>query len=232
MKRRGALTPAALREMRMSMGLLVTNIPMTLVMGAVWGGIYVSAHYFAWLRIETNALTIVLAFLAADLSYYWEHRCAHRVPWLWRTYHAQHHSSAAYTIATAYRVSFVNQFLAPAFYIPWILLGFSPVLMIGFALVCFHYQAWVHTEMIGRLGILDRIVNTPANHRMHHSTTPEHHDRNFGAVLLVWDRIFDSYAEPGTVAGYGIAGEVPPATAWEVYTGPWRSTWRKTREHA
>jgi sterol desaturase/sphingolipid hydroxylase (fatty acid hydroxylase superfamily) len=223
MKRRGTLTAQAKREMALSLSLLATNVPTTILLGGVWGAIYVAADHAAPVHLEGSPLTIVLAFLAADLSYYWEHRCAHLVPWLWRTYHAQHHSSPAYTVATAYRVSFLNQLLSPAFYIPWILLGMSPLLILGFQLACFHYQAWLHTEMIGPLGAWDRIFNTPANHRVHHSKADAHRDRNFGAVLMIWDRLFGTYAPPAPELTYGIAGESPPRSAWEIHCKPWRS---------
>jgi sterol desaturase/sphingolipid hydroxylase (fatty acid hydroxylase superfamily) len=76
-------------------------------------------------------------------------------------YHAMHHGSDAFTVATAYRVSFINQFVAPIFYLPCLLAGFNPLLIVTLQLLNVHYQAWVHTELIGRLGIIDRIVNTP-----------------------------------------------------------------------
>jgi sterol desaturase/sphingolipid hydroxylase (fatty acid hydroxylase superfamily) len=223
MKRTGTLTPQAKREMALSLSLLVTNVPTTMLLGGVWAALYVAAHEVAPLRLASNPFTIALAFLAADLGYYWEHRCAHLVPWLWRTYHAQHHSSPAYTVATAYRVSFLNQLLSPAFYLPWVLLGLSPLLILGFQLACFHYQAWLHTEMIGPLGAWDHVFNTPANHRVHHSTAEAHRDRNFGAVLMIWDRLFGSYAPPAPALSYGIAGEAPPRNAWEVHSKPWWS---------
>lgn len=221
LRRRGALTPEARREMRLSLSLVPPNVAVSLLAGGVWSGVFFAAsaraawHWQSWLAIPA-------AFIACDLSYYWEHRCAHRVPTLWRLYHAAHHSSPAYTAATAYRVSFLNQLLAPAFYLPWVLLGISPVLVLGFQLACFHYQSWLHTEAIGPLRALDPWLNTPANHRVHHSTAEAHVDRNFGAVLMVWDRLFGTYAAPAPALRYGIRGEAPPRCWWEIYSLPWR----------
>jgi sterol desaturase/sphingolipid hydroxylase (fatty acid hydroxylase superfamily) len=227
MKRRGTLTPPARREMAMSLGMLLPNVPATLLLSAAWAAIYLSAWRLAPLHLDAGPLEFLLAFVAADLSYYWEHRCAHKVALLWRAYHAPHHSSPAYTVATAYRVCFLNQLLAPAFYVPWILLGLSPLAILGFQLGCFHYQAWLHTEMIGSLGAWDRYFNTPANHRVHHSTDDAHRDRNFGAVLMIWDRLFGTYAMPAPALSYGIAGEVPPRSVWQIHVNPWRDTNRK-----
>lgn len=222
LRARKALSPAAKREMRLSLTLLPPNVLVSVLASPGWLVLFMEAEKLAPLHFEINPLTVVLAFLLADLTYYWEHRCAHRLSWLWSLYHAQHHSSPAYTVATAYRVSFVNQFFAPAFYLPMVLVGVPPLLVLGFQLVCFHYQAWLHTEMFERLGWLDHIFNTPANHRIHHSIDPRHRDRNFAAVLMIWDRVFGSYAAPEPSLVYGIPNALAPQTMFGIYSNPWR----------
>jgi sterol desaturase/sphingolipid hydroxylase (fatty acid hydroxylase superfamily) len=170
-----------------------------------------------------NAWTLLSAFVAADCCYYWEHRCAHRSRLLWTLYHAVHHGSAAFTVATAYRVSFINQFAAPIFYLPCLLAGFDPVLIATLQILNIHYQAWVHTELIGRLGIIDRIFNTPANHRMHHSAASRRDGANFAGILSVWDRLFGTYAPPEPVHAYGIAGVTAPHNLLDMYAAPFRA---------
>lgn len=224
MRRRGTLTRDRRREMWLSLSPLPLNIIVTLAMAGLWAAIYTQAHAFAAWQIPVNAPSVLCALLAVDLGYYWEHRCAHRLRWLWGLYHAIHHSSADYTIATAYRVSFINQVLSPAFYLPLILLGFSPLLVVALQLLAFHYQAWLHTEMIGSMGWLDRWFNTPAAHRVHHSTALEHQDRNLGAITLIWDRCFGTFAIAHKPVEYGIRHVAPPRTAWRMYTDPW-SRW-------
>jgi len=105
-------------------------------------------------------------------------------------------------------------------------IGLPALLVIGFQLACFHYQAWLHTESIGPLRGFDSWLNTPANHRIHHSTAARHADRNMGAVLMVWDRIFGTYATPEPNLSYGIAGAEAPRRWWEIYVQPWRSARR------
>jgi len=218
----GRLQRANVKKMLQSLSPLPPNIVVSALMVPVWAQIYATASARAPMELPIGAATILLAFLAADLSYYWEHRCAHRVRPLWGLYHAIHHSSDAYTVATAYRVSFLNQLLAPAFYVPWILLGFEPLLIIGFQLLAFHYQAWLHTELIHRIPCLDAWLNTPANHRMHHSRADRHRDVNLGAILMIWDRLFGTYARPEDNLEYGIPGVAPPRSYLAVYTEPWR----------
>ena len=221
--RRRQLDRPTVRKMLLSLSPLPPTALVSVLMAPVWAALYVGASRFAVLDIPVGAGSVVVALFAADLSYYWEHRCAHRVRVLWGLYHAIHHSCDAYTVATAYRVSFLNQFLAPAFYLPWVLLGLDPILVVGFQLLAFHYQAWLHTETIGPLGPLERWINTPANHRMHHSRAAEHRDVNLGALLMIWDRLFGTYAQPQAGIRHGIPGVEPPDSVLALYTDPWRA---------
>ncbi len=227
MRASGRLTPQRRVEMGLSLSLVPPNLLVSVLAGGLWAAIFLAAEAHAWRPFEFGLVTALAAFVACDFSYYWEHRCAHRVPLLWRMYHAAHHSSPDYTVATAYRVSFLNQALSPAFYLPWVLLGFPAVLVLGFQLACFHYQAWLHTELVGPLKAFDPWLNTPANHRIHHSTAARHTDRNMGAVLMIWDRMFGTYAPPEADLHYGIAGREPPRRWWEIYMQPGRAPARR-----
>ena len=229
MRATGRLTARARREMGLSLSLVPPNVLVSIFAGGAWAAIFLAAESRAPWPLKLGPTTAIAAFVAADFSYYWEHRCAHRVGLLWRLYHAAHHSSPGYTVATAYRVSFLNQALSPAFYLPWVLLGFPAILVLAFQLTCFHYQAWLHTESIGRLKALDPWLNTPANHRIHHSTADRHQDRNMGAVLMIWDRLFGTYAEPEPALAYGIAGSEAPRRWWEIYAQPWRAAARRAK---
>lgn len=218
----GRLNRSALREMGLSLSPLLPNAAFTLLTSGIWAALYVTAHELAWVQWPVTAGFALIALVAVDFSYYWEHRVAHKLPLLWKLYHAAHHSSPAYTVATAYRVSFLSQLLAPAFYLPWVWLGLHPLLVLAMQLFAFHWQAWLHTEWIGSLGWLDRWFNTPAAHRVHHSTAEQHRDRNLGAISLLWDRLFGTYAAPASNLHYGIDGCEPPRSAMGIYLDPWR----------
>ena len=223
MWRERRLTRAAWREMGLSLSLVPPNAAFALLTAGVWSSLFLQAQRLAPWTLPVGWVTAVMAFVAVDFSYYWEHRCAHRLRPLWNLYHAAHHSSPDYTVATAYRVSFLNQILAPAFYLPWVLLGFHPLLIVSLQLIAFHYQAWLHTEWIGPLGVVDRWLNTPAAHRLHHSAALEHRDRNLGAITLAWDRLFGTFASAESIERYGIAGAETPRSVVDVYLQPWRS---------
>jgi len=223
MRRRGRLSRAAVREMLMSLSSLPPNVLVSIALSGWWIFVYETASRFAFARLDTSILLLAPAALLADLCYYVEHRAAHRVTVLWKLYHAVHHSSPDYTVATAYRVSFVNQLVAPLFYVPCVLAGFEPVLVFALQVFTIHYQAWVHTRAIGRLPFADAFLNTPANHRMHHDAEMSSRGVNFGGIFVIWDRLFGTYAAPRRVRAFGIAGEPPPANWRELYTAPFDS---------
>jgi sterol desaturase/sphingolipid hydroxylase (fatty acid hydroxylase superfamily) len=220
MRRRGRLTRAALREMFMSLSPLPPNVLVSIALSGWWVFVYSEAARFAIAPVTTSLAMLLPALLLADLCYYIEHRTAHRLRPLWMLYHAMHHSSPDYTVATAYRVSFVNQFVAPLFYLPCVLAGFEPLLVVGMQVFTIHYQAWVHTRAIGRLPLLDAFLNTPANHRMHHDISMPVQGVNFGGIFVIWDRLFGTYVEPREVEAFGIAGREPPGNWRELYTRP------------
>jgi sterol desaturase/sphingolipid hydroxylase (fatty acid hydroxylase superfamily) len=215
-------TTAVRRNMKLSLSALGPNVLMFLAIAPFWAVVYFQVAEWAPRTIDVTALSIAAAFIGCDLSYYVEHRCGHRVRFLWRLHHGTHHHSDLYNIPLAYRVSFLTQITTPVFYIPWLLLGFHPLLIVGFQVFVLHYQAWIHTETIGRLGFLDLLINTPAVHRMHHSRDPQHRAVNLGGVTMLWDHLFRSYCPPREHVDYGVSGAPPTTTYAGIYLDPWR----------
>lgn len=210
-------------NVRISLSAIAPNVLIYLVIAPWWALVYQQVAALTSRSLPMTVATLALAFVACDLSYYVEHRVAHKVRILWRMYHGTHHTSDVYNIPLAYRVNFINQFFSPLFYIPWLLLGLHPLVVLGFQLFVFHYQAWIHTESIGQLGILDRLINTPGNHRMHHSSDPAHQAVNLGGVTMLWDHLFRTYCPPQSYVSYGIANVPPTKTYLGIYLDPWRN---------
>lgn len=172
-----------------------------LLMAPLWAVLYQIIGNHSLFHWEYSWAAIPFAFIACDFSYYCEHRLAHKSTFLWRLYHGTHHTGTSYNIPLAYRVNGLNQLIAPLFYLPWVLLGVEPLLVISFQLIVFHYQAWLHTESIDRLPTFDFLMNSPANHRIHHS---KYHEANFGGVFMIWDHLFKTYHSPREDLAYGI----------------------------
>lgn len=168
------------------------------------------------LQIPVTVFTLVLVLVAADFVYYWEHRLAHQVRLLWLS-HAVHHSARYLNTAVALRFGFLESPWAALMHLPLILIGFHPLAVLGAQVTVLVYQTWIHTEVIGRLGPLDRILNTPSNHRVHHGCDPKYLDKNYGGILIVWDRLFGTYQAEEERPRYGLARDfdsVNPLKVW------------------
>jgi sterol desaturase/sphingolipid hydroxylase (fatty acid hydroxylase superfamily) len=154
-----------------------------------------------------NWWTLVALFVLVDLGFYVEHRCSHRVRLLWAS-HSVDHSSEKMLATTAFRLSWTpilsGVFL---FYLPIVWVGYEPVWVYGMVSANLTYQFFVHTELVPRVGWLEWVFNTPSAHRVHHASNQEYLDKNYGGVLLIWDRLFSSYqAELATIPiRYGLA---------------------------
>jgi sterol desaturase/sphingolipid hydroxylase (fatty acid hydroxylase superfamily) len=137
----------------------------------------------------------VALFFAVEFSYYWFHRLSHEIRWMWAT-HAVHHSPNELNVLAAFRLgwtgSISGQFLV---YLPIVWLGFHPVAVGGMLALNLLYQAWIHTDLIPKLGWFEFIFNSPSNHRVHHASNPDYIDKNYGGVLIVFDRLFGTYVE-------------------------------------
>jgi sterol desaturase/sphingolipid hydroxylase (fatty acid hydroxylase superfamily) len=132
--------------------------------------------------------------LIYDLCYYWLHRLGHTSAILWAA-HVVHHQSEDYNLSTALRQTSSGWLLGWVFYLPMALIGFPPLVFGVVALIDLLYQYWVHTQQIGRLGWFDRWFCAPSNHRVHHAVNERYLDRNYGGILIVWDRLFGSFQE-------------------------------------
>jgi alkylglycerol monooxygenase len=152
----------------------------------------------------TAWLPWVVAFVGVDLLYYWWHRLSHEVNVLWAA-HVVHHQSEDYNLAVALRQAVLTSWTVLPFYLPLALLGVPTIVyatMVAFSTL---YQFWIHTQLVGRLGgPLEKVLNLPHHHRVHHAINPQYLDKNYGAVLVVWDRLFGTYEDEVEAPVYGI----------------------------
>ncbi|AFY94176.1 sterol desaturase family protein [Chamaesiphon minutus] len=154
--------------------------------------------FFAWQhRLLTVSFdrwwSIPLLFISLEFCYYWYHRAAHQVRWLWAT-HAVHHSIQYFNLSAAYRLGWTGWLSGNIlFFMPLSWLGFHPMAVgIGLSLNLL-YQFWIHTELIPKLGVFELVFNTPSHHRVHHASNSEYIDRNYGGVLIIFDRLFGTF---------------------------------------
>lgn len=136
----------------------------------------------------------LLALVFYDFCYYWLHRMGHESAVLWAA-HAVHHQSQYYNLSTALRQTSSGALLGWVFYVPMALAGVPPLVFGVVALIDLLYQFWVHTEQVGRLGWFDRWFCSPSNHRVHHAVNDAYLDKNYGGILILWDRMFGTFKD-------------------------------------
>ena len=161
-------------------------------------GIYTALfeHVALW-RNDTFWTTLpgwLLALVFYDLCYYWLHRMGHESAVLWAA-HAVHHQSQDYNLSTALRQTSSGALLGWIFYVPMALAGVPPLVFGVVALIDLLYQFWVHTEQVGKLGWFDRWFCSPSNHRVHHAVNDAYLDKNYGGILILWDRLFGTFKD-------------------------------------
>lgn len=174
----------------------------------------------------------VLALVFYDFCYYWLHRAGHEVALFWAA-HVAHHQSQEFNLSTALRQTSTGALFGWVFYLPMALAGVPPSVFAVVALVDLLYQYWVHTEHVGKLGWFDRWFCSPSNHRVHHAVNDGYLDKNYGGILIIWDRLFGSFREEGERCVYGTR---KPLNSWdplwanaEVYWGLLQTSWRTAR---
>lgn len=175
--------------------------------------VWIFVEYRAW---DLDALDVptwaqwALGILGVDFLFYWWHRANHRVGVLWAA-HVVHHHGEDFNLALALRQPWIIRTTALPLFMLLGVIGVPPHIYLGSIALSSLYQFGIHTEQIGRLGPLDRVLNTPSNHRVHHAINGEYLDRNFGGIFIVWDRLFGTYAAEESKP---VFGTVAPVTSF------------------
>ena len=185
---------------------MFTQVPFYLAETTIFAGAvalyFVVYEYIPW-KIPVNGVTVVLTLMMTDFVYYVEHYCMHKVRLFWMA-HSVHHSSEMMNTATAFRFSIFDPIASALFHFPLILMGFNPILIFAGEILVQAYQFWIHNEMIGKLGPLEKIFNTPSHHRVHHGSDEKYIDKNYGGILIIWDRLFGTFQKEEETPKYGL----------------------------
>lgn len=199
---------------------------------AVVAAVYVGAYQLRPFDIPMDRWeSWVALFLAVELAYYWLHRFSHEIRWMW-TQHSVHHSARQITLSVAYRLGW-TQFLAGPwlFLVPVCWIGFDPRAVVFMYAINLLYQFWLHTETVPKLGVLERFLNTPSHHRVHHAIEPEYLDRNYGGTLIIWDKLFGTFApeRDGAPRTYGLVRQIDTLNPLKIVFAEWAALLRDLR---
>ncbi len=163
---------------------------------------------FMMLQIPVNIWTFAFVFVAVDFIYYWRHRVEHMIPLLWAE-HSVHHSSHEFNFSTALRLPWVTPLFGWIVFVPLIIIGFPPLAVFVALQINLLFQYFIHSDEIGKLGVVEGYLNTPSNHRVHHASNAKYIDKNFAGVFIFWDRLFGSYAAEEETPVYGAKYTLP-----------------------
>jgi sterol desaturase/sphingolipid hydroxylase (fatty acid hydroxylase superfamily) len=228
-----------LRDTRTSLAMGLGNVAINVAWKLAVVAIYAALYELTPLRLDPGDWWVwVLLFFADDLAYYMFHRVSHESRVFWAS-HVVHHSSQHYNLSTALRQTWVPMTYLP-FWLPLLLVGFPPWMVLLAQSWSLIYQFGLHTERVGRLPRpLEAVLNTPSHHRVHHGANEQYLDRNYGGILVIWDRLFGSFEPEGERVRYGLTTNIetfnPVQVAFHEYAAlardlraarSWRARWR------
>ncbi len=208
-RRARTLRPYELKDTATSLSLGIVHLGVAALAGGavlvLWG--WVHDHRLFDLRADAWWSWVLLLFLE-DLTYYVWHRTSHEVRFFWAS-HVNHHSSTAYNLSTALRQSVTDPLTGHVFWLPLVLLGFHPLMVVTQQAVSLLYQYLLHTEAVGRLpGVIEAVFNTPSHHRVHHGSNAAYLDRNHAGIFIIWDRLFGTFVPEREPVVYGLTKDL------------------------
>ena len=200
----------SLKDSLAGYGLLVGNILINFLTKGSVLFFYIYLYQFKLVAINDLLSPVyvwVLTFITIDFIFYWYHRCSHRVRFLWAV-HMNHHSSEEMNFSVSLRQAWFGPLTKIPFFMFMPLLGFDPIITAAAGIILTLWGVLGHTQWINRLGPLEYIFVTPSAHRVHHGSNDEYLDKNYGNFLIIWDRLFGTFADEKSKVVYGIVDNV------------------------
>ncbi|MBO9571114.1 MAG: sterol desaturase family protein [Chitinophagaceae bacterium] len=158
---------------------------------------------FGIFDIRPSAFLWVLLLLCTDFVWYWYHRLAHEINIFWAA-HIVHHQSEDFNYTVSARITVFQAIIRTGFWSILPIIGFPAEMITSILLVHGLYPFFVHTQLVGKLGLLEYILVTPSHHRVHHASNPEYLDKNYGDVFIIWDKLFGTFKKEETPVVYGL----------------------------
>ena len=193
-----------------TVGLLTGNILMVFILKGATLALHFYLYQFKLINIS-EILPIwalwILTFVMIDFVFYFYHRISHRVNFLWAI-HMSHHSSEEMNFAVSFRQAWFGPVSKIPFFMTLPLLGFDPTIIAVAGVISTLWGIVGHTQIIGNLGPLEWIFNTPSHHRVHHGANPQYIDKNYGNLFIIWDRIFGTFEPEDEPVKFGLVRNV------------------------
>ena len=163
--------------------------------------------------------------LSEDFMYYWLHRVDHYCRFFWAV-HVTHHSSEEFNLTVGFRSSVFQPLYRFVYFIPVALLGYRGIdIMLAYAITQI-FGILVHTQTVGKLGLLEYVFVTPSHHRVHHASNVKYLDKNMGMLLIIWDKLFGTFEEETENVKYGLTKNLENPSAVNLVFHEWKGVWR------
>ena len=189
---------------------------------AIWYWFY----SFSLFKIESSVWSFLVLFVLHEFIYYWYHRFSHESRFMWAT-HVNHHSSTKFNLSVAARTPFLNFGYLIIFWIPLVLIGFNPIDVLIVQMVSLYLSFIQHTTLIPKLGFLEKFLSTPSHHRVHHASNPQYINKNYGSVLIIFDKIFGTFTPEEATPIYGITKNPKNRSTLNMIFHGWISYFKK-----
>ena len=163
---------------------------------------YLNRHY-ALFHIKPSLVLWVALLICTDFVWYWYHRLAHEINLFWAA-HVVHHQSEDFNYTVSARITVFQAIVRTGFWCVLPVIGFPAQMIVSILLVHGLYPFFIHTRLIGKLGVLEYILVTPSHHRVHHAANPEYLDKNYGDVFIIWDKLFGTFKKEEEEIVYGL----------------------------
>lgn len=158
-------------------------------------------------EIRPTLLVWIALILATDFVWYWYHRAGHKINLFWG-FHVVHHTSEEFNYTAGTRITIFQAVVRTAFWSVLPLIGFPAPMITTMLIVHGLYPFFTHTQVIGKLGILEYILVTPSHHRVHHASNEAYLDKNFGDMFIIWDKLFGTFAEEKEQPVFGLTKQL------------------------
>ncbi len=193
-----------------TVGLLLGNIIVAFAIKGIVLAFHIHLYQFRVFDF-VNEIPIwvlwIMTFISIDLVFYVYHRMSHRIRFLWAI-HLSHHSSEEMNFAVSFRQAWFGPISKIPFFMVLPLLGFDPTIIAVAGVISTLWGIVGHTQVIGKLGPLEWIFNTPSHHRVHHGSNKQYIDKNYGNLLIIWDRMFGTFEPEQEEVKFGLVNNV------------------------
>ena len=212
-------------------GLVAGNIFMSLLIKGATLALHIYLYEFRIFDLS-NMLPVwaiwVLTFILIDLVFYVYHRCSHRIRFLWAI-HMSHHSSEEMNFAVSLRQAWLGPVSKIPFFMILPLAGLDPTIIAVVGVISTLWGVVGHTQMVGKLGFVEWVFNTPSHHRVHHGANPEYIDKNFGNLLIIWDKLFGTFEPEKASVKYGLVNNVKTFSPIKITFMDWQAMFQEIK---